>query len=235
MLADGRVHSPRGSVPVEDRREISAVLRYLTWTHGTGSIESWFPEGRLAEVDTIASVTERAEGTERRQANESAALIAAEMGIEYVGSWTPGQGEDFRYAAESDGPPLKISGYEFVVRNRDVIGDTIRADGAPYDVVWDENGLTVTLLLDGQTAAEFPLAPLLDSVRAHARSGPRGADVPADLLTARQEGDGVRAAMAVTAIRGYVEEGRGAGEGDAPVYRVTDLTADFYFYFGDGL
>lgn len=233
MLADGRVHSPPGSVPVEDRREISAVLRYLTWTHGTGSIESWFPEGRLAEVDTIAPVTERAEGTERRQANESAALIAAEMGIEYVGSWTPGQGEDFRYAAESDGPPLKISGYEFVVRNRDVIGDTTRADGAPYDVVWDENGLTVTLLLDGQTAAEFPLAPLLDSVRAHARSGPRGADVPADLLTARQEGDGVRAAMAVTAIRGYVEEGRGAGERDAPVYRVTDLTADFYF--GDGL
>jgi hypothetical protein len=232
MLVDGSVRPPSAEVAVEDRREIGAVLRYLAANHGTASIESWFPEGRLAEVDTIAGGTGP---SERREADDRAALIAAELGIDYVASWTPGEGEGFSFFVEQDGPPLSISGYDYVLRNRSSMGDTLRVEESTLGFVYEEDRLAVVMLRDDAELLSVPLAPLIERALEDARSRPSSTQLPADRLTVEGEVDGVRLAVSVTSISGFIEEaGDGAdragnADGATPGFRVTNLSADYYF------
>ncbi len=229
MLVEGSVRSPSGEVSFDDRREIGAVLRYLAENHGTASIESWFPEGRLAEVDTIAGGTEP---TERRQADERAALIAAELGVDYVGSWTPGEGEGFNFSVEWDGPPLRISGYDYVVRDRSALGDTIRAEGSPVSFAYDEERLAIVTLQDGEEMLSLSLTQLIERVLDYAQAHPPNTRIPAELLTVDGEIEGMRIAVSVTSIRGFVEGPADPVEGEASAYRLTRLHADYFFSVG---
>lgn len=229
MLVDGRVRPPPEAVSFDDRREIGAVLNYLAENHGTASIEPWFPEGRLAEVDTITVGTEH---TERWYADERAALITAELGIEYVRSWTPGEGEGFNFFVAQDGPPLRISGYDYVLRNRNVVADTARVEGSPDAFAYDEDRLAVIMLRDGEELLSLPLMPLIERALDHARSHAPGTALPAELLTVEGDAEGVNLAVSVTEIDGFIEESGDGADGDAPAYRVTMLTADYYFSAG---
>ena len=229
MLVEGSVRAPAGEISFEDRREIGAVLRYLAENHGTGSIESWFPEGRLAEVDTIAGGTEP---TEVRHADDRAALIAAELGIDYVGSWTPGEGEGFNFFVDQDGPPLRISGYDYVLRNRSGVADTIQAEDSANAFVYDDEGLAITMLTDGGEILSLPLAPMIERALDYTGSQAPNTQLPTELLTVEGEAGGVRFALSVTAIGGFIDRSGDAAGGEALTYRVTTLTADYYFSAG---
>ncbi len=219
MLVDGQVRPPSADVSAEDRREIGATIRYLAANHGTGSIESWFPAGRLAEVDTIADGTQP---SDRWEAEGRAALIVEEMGIEYVGTWTPGEGEGFNFFVEQSGPPLPIEGYDYVLRNRSAVLDTVRVDETGAAFAWDEDRLSVTMSVEGEEVLVVSLEEVLRSAHDYMRTRSAGAQVPAELLTARAESEGARLAVAVSAIGGYLED-------DETPYRVNSLTADYYF------
>ena len=229
VLVEGGVRTPPSEVSFDDRREISAVLRYLAENHGTASIESWFPEGRLAEVDTIAGGTEP---TERRHADERAALIAAELGVDYVGSWTPGEGEGFNFSVEWDGPPLRISGYDYVVRDRSALGDTIRAEGSPVSFAYDEERLAIVTLQDGEAMLSLSLTQLIERVLDYAQAHPPNTRIPAELLTVDGEIEGMRIAVSVTSIRGFVEGPADPVESEASAFRLTRLHADYFFSVG---
>jgi len=229
MLVEGGVRTPSGEVSSDDRREISAVLRYLTENHGTASIESWFPEGRLAEVDTIAGGTEP---TERQHTDERAALIATELGVDYVGSWTPGEGERFDFSVEWDGPPLPISGYDYVARDRSSLADTVRVEGWPVAFAYDEERLAVVTLRDGEEVLSLSLTQLIERVLDYARSHPPNTRIPAELLTVEGEIEGLRIAVSVTSIRGFVDGPADPVDDETSAYRVTRLHADYFFGFG---
>ena len=229
MLVDGALQPPVMEVAAEDRKEISAVMRYLVQNHGTASIESWFPEGRLADIDTIGTGPGPSDPPE---ASDRAALIVGAMGIEYVGSWTPGEGETFDFHAAQDGPPLDISAYEFVLRNRSSSGDTLRVPESPYAFAFDDAAVTVRMLRAGSEIASLSLVPLIDAALEHARAHARHTQLPAEVLTLRVESDEARLALSVTSIHGFI-----AGDGeqdesdpiDQPAYRVTSMSADYYF------
>jgi hypothetical protein len=233
MLVEGSVRPPTADVTIEDRREIGAVLSYLAATHGTGSIEPWFPEGRLAEVDTIARGTGP---TGRREANERAALIVAELGLEYVGSWTPGEGQGFNFFVEQGGPPLGISGYEYVLRNRSSMGDTIRAEEPGLGFVYDEDRLAIVMLRDDAELLSVPLAPVIERALEYSRSRPSRTGLPGELLMAEVEVDGARLAVAVTTVGGLIEAAgdEAADEDVAQGFQITSLSADYYFTAGSG-
>jgi len=222
MLAEGRISPPTLDVAFADRREISAVLRYLAGTHGTGSIERWFPEGRLAEVDTIARGTEP---TERASVDQRAALISGEIGIEYVGSGSQAEGEGFNFVAQ-DGSPVRISGYDYVLRNRSAIGDTIRVEDQEINFAYDERGLSITAARGSGPVLSLPLEPLIEKALSYSRSQVTGASVPADILMVEGESEGLRVAVVVTTIAGFIDEG---AAGERPAYRVTLLSGDYYF------
>jgi hypothetical protein len=229
MLVEGGVRTPPSEVSFDDRREISAVLRYLAENHGTASIESWFPEGRLAEVDTIAGGSEP---TERRHADERAALITAELGLDYVGSWTPGEGGGFNFSVDWDGPPLRISGYDFVVRDRSTLGDTVRVEGLPVAFAYDEEVLAVVMLRDGEEVLSLSLTQLIERALDYARSRPPNTRIPAELLTVEGEIEDLRIAVSVTSIHGVVDGPADPVDGEASAFRVTRLHADYFFSAG---
>ena len=229
MLVEGGVRTTPSEVSFDDRSDISAALRYLAENHGTASIESWFPEGRLAEVDTIAAGTEP---TERRHADERAALITAELGLDYVGSWTPGEGGGFNFSVEWDGPPLRISGYDSVVRDRSTLGDTVRVEGSPIAFAYDEEGLAVVTLRDGEEVLSLSLTQLIERVLDYARSRPPNTRIPAELLTVEGEIEDLRIAVSVTSIHGVVDGPADPVDGEVSVFRVTRLHADYFFSAG---
>ncbi|NNK49239.1 MAG: DUF4153 domain-containing protein [Gemmatimonadetes bacterium] len=239
MLVDGRVRAVEDSdgVPFDDRREIGAVLSYLAETHGTGSIEPWFPEGRLAEVDTIARGTAP---TDRWEADERAALIVGELGLEYVGSWTPGEGEGFNFFVEQDGPPLRITGYDYVLRNRSAVDDTIRVEGSPIGFAYDETNLSIVMLRDDVALLSVPLTSMIEYGLEFSRSQTSYGALPADQLTIETEVDGTRFGLSVTSIGGFIEGTGGSADeaaeiepaGDAAAFRITMLNADYYFSEG---
>jgi hypothetical protein len=231
MLVEGRVRPPVEVVSADDRREIGAVLRYLAENHGMGSIESWFPDGRLAEVDTVADGTEP---MARRYADERAALIVAELGIEYVGSWTPGEGERFDFSVEWDGEPLAISGYDYLFRDRSALADTARAAGLPIAFVFDGERLAVVALVDGEEALALPLAPLVRRVLEYARAHPPDTNIPARLMTVEAESGDLRLAVSVTAIRGVLEGDADPPDGATSAFSITRLHADYFFDAGPG-
>lgn len=239
MLVDGRVRAVEDSdgVPFDDRREIGAVLSYLAETHGTGSIEPWFPEGRLAEVDTIAGGTAP---TDRWEADERAALIVGELGLEYVGSWTPGEGEGFNFFVEQDGPPLRITGYDYVLRNRSAVDDTIRVEGSPIAFAYDETNLSIVMLRDDVALLSVPLTSMIEYGLEFSRSQTSYGALPADQLTIETEVDGTRFGLSVTSMGGFIEGTGGSADeaaeiepaGDAAAFRITMLNADYYFSEG---
>jgi hypothetical protein len=229
MLVEGQVRPPRGEVSFEDRREIGAVLRYLAENHGTGSIESWFPEGRLAVVDTIAGGTEP---TERQHSDDRAALITAELGLEYVGAWTPGEGGGFDFSVEWGGPPLHISGYDYIVRDRSALSDTVRVEGSPIAFAYDEERLALVTLRDGEEVLLLPLNALIERVLDYARSRPPDTRIPADLLTVEGEIEGLRVAVSMTSIHGFLDGSADPSDAEASPFRVTRLHADYFFTAG---
>ena len=229
MLVEGSVRAPTGEISLEDRREIGAVLRYLAEHHGTRSIASWFPEGRLAEVDTIAGGTEP---TERQHADDRAALIAAELGLDYVGAWTPGEGGGFNFSVEWGGPPLRISGYDYIVRDRSALSDTVRVGGSPIAFAYDEERLAVVTLRDGEEVLLLPLNALIERVLDYARSRPPDTRIPADLLTVEGEIEGLRVAVSMTSIHGFLDGSADPSDAEASPFRVTRLHADYFFTAG---
>ncbi|MCL7958720.1 MAG: DUF4153 domain-containing protein [marine benthic group bacterium] len=226
MLVDGRVRLPAGEVSFEDRREIGAVLRYLAEYHGTGSIVAWFPEGRLAAVDTIANGTGP---SEPRDADDRAALIAAELGVDYVASWTPGEGEGFNFFVEQNGPPLRISGYDYVLRDRSSVGDTVRVEESSVGFAYDEERLAIVMLGDDAELLSLPLTPLIERAIDRFRGQASTTALPADLLALRGESDGARLAVFVTAIAGTIDSG------ETDTYRVRTISADYYYSWDQGV
>jgi len=225
MLVDGKVRAVQDAdaVSFDDRREISAVLRYLLENHGTASIEPWFAEGRLAAVDTIGSgETEPA----RRQAGQRAALITGELGIDYVGSWTPGEGEGFSFFVKQDGRPLRISGYDFVLRNRTAVGDTVRVEDSSIAFVYDEERLAIVMLEGEAELLSLPLSPMIEQALDRRAAQPADNSLPAELLTVEGEAERARLAVFVSSIEGYIGTEAGGGWDG---FRVTELHVDYFF------
>lgn len=59
ILRQGTIHKATDPVPLEDRREISSILRYLNDTHGLDGIQPWFEQdlSKLATADSTQKIT----------------------------------------------------------------------------------------------------------------------------------------------------------------------------------
>jgi hypothetical protein len=219
LLVDGRIRPAADDVPFEDRREISAVVRYLAQTHGTGSIDPWF-EGRLARIDTVAKGTGP---SERWQAGQRAELIVGHLGLRYVDERAGGGEEHFSFFARQDGPAIPIGAYDYVLRNRDVAHATVRAEVVPHAFTFLEGRGAIAMTGDGGTLIEIELAPLIERAMEYRRTHAGESALPREILSVREANERVDLAVYVTAITGTIEST------EPPAYGITSLSADFFF------
>jgi hypothetical protein len=196
LLAEGKARRAEGQVPEADRREISAVLRYLVETHGTGAIAPWFGDS-LARIDTVAKGTGPSRDAEAR-----AQAIAGWLNLGYVSRWEgPGPNLAFSYTADLEHVAIPVDGYEavlYVTRSR---RDTV-TPGAGLWARPGRGGLDLAVYDGAGPLVTLPLDTLVLTLRAAGRSGSGPGRLPADLLRIERESPVGRAALYLYSITG---------------------------------
>jgi hypothetical protein len=213
LLVDGVLRPATRDVPYIDRREISAGLRYLIETHGTGSIEEWFG-GSLATIDTVGQGTRP---SERHETDERTRLITAYLGVPYVGRWQRGDVESFNYFVRQDAEAIPIRDFDYAARVDGVVHDTVRLT-ADLRLRYDSTGVALELLQESDFLVSVPLLPVLERAQQFAGTG-GDRSIPRDSLLTMAENTRARLAVYVTAISGQrLEEGVALSSLSAEVY-----------------
>jgi hypothetical protein len=215
LLVDGALRPATGEQSYTDRREISAGLRYLIETHGTGTIEPWFG-GSLAAIDTVGEGTRPAE---RGETEERTRLLTAWLGVPYVGRWQRGDFEHFNYFVERGQEAISISGFEYAVNFDGALRDTVRVTD-DVRLQFDSAGVALELTSESGIMASVPLLPLLERAQRYAGTG-GDRNIPRDSLLATAENERARIAVYVTAVSGQrLDEGVALNSLSAEVYLV---------------
>jgi hypothetical protein len=213
ILVSGRAGTAPGTLSTEDRREISAVLRYLLTTHGPASIAGWFEDG-LAGLDSGSGAARTRLGDERARA------VAARIGVPYLEPWTPvGDDGPFAYNAEADSAAIPLAGYDVLL----VVTPRSQAPQQADVSVHLEGDSALVVQRAGVRVLTMPLAGLVARVDAYADSAGTGRAIPSAILRWEQAGDSVRAALYATWLSG--------SRGDSGV-RVTGINGGLLVGFG---
>jgi hypothetical protein len=215
MLADGRISAPATEPTFQDRREMSAVVRYLVGTHDVEAIEPWFESG-LADVDTVGIDPGRMTDDEIETRTES---IVARMGVGYVNRWAGMAGDEYNLQAVNDAEPLDVSGRDWAVRDWSAWGersDSLTIDGRSYELSWDAEAGTITLADAAGALVTARLEKAVESARSFQSDSSAAPGIPARILTVRSRGE--RARLTV-----YLSRVSGSGEG------IDSFSADLFF------
>jgi hypothetical protein len=195
MLSDGTVRPTSTAVPAEDRREISATLRYLAGTHDLDAVAPWFG-GRLAEIDTVARDSDLS-----AVAGERARVISTWLGIEYVPEWQAARSQWFSYGADLGDAGLAVAPYDsllFVRSGLVTARPGLRAQAGAGNRSVDVYG-------DGMLIGRLPLDSLLVGLRANPAGTERNAPVPAERLRMTRDSAGLRLTLQLLTIGGSWE------------------------------
>jgi hypothetical protein len=220
LLADGRLQPPSAEVSFADRREISAVVRYLAQTHGVEALDPWF-DGGLAGIgdDGID-----AEPAARVEADSEAARIVAAMGVEYVDRWAGVSESTFSCYVGEGRAPIEIGGYDYAIRDWNAVSDSVWIAGRAYWLEWDEDTAVLSLIDERGALARHPLEPVVQSaMRFRADSSGTGT-IPAHVLMSESSGERARTA----AWFGRISGRRGTGGTGEAVHEVESFTADLF-------
>jgi hypothetical protein len=215
VLVEGRAGRAAAEVSTEDRREISAALRYIISTHGPGSIAGWFEDG-LAGLDSGGGNVRFARGDER------ARTIAERMGVAYVDFWRPaGDAGRFTYSAEADAAGIPLAGYEMLLRVT-----TRREPPEHADLsVHLEGDSALVIRRDTVRVLTMPLAGLVAKADAYADSAGTQRGFPTTVLRWEQTADSARAVLYASWISGR--------RGD-PGLKVEGINGSLLVGFGPG-
>jgi len=112
IMAAGSLQRPGADVSFEDRREISATVRYLLDTHGSAALARVSPELREA---ADAAPTEPFPDTPDHPV---ARHVVARIGVAYVSRWQtpPTDVELVNYYTNPYGTPVDVAGWDVLVR-----------------------------------------------------------------------------------------------------------------------
>jgi hypothetical protein len=109
MLVDGAIVKATAEVPLDHRREISAISLYLVRYHGGKTFDRWLGSGGIEPADSAVS---------RSRDQDVARSIVHAMGLEYVESWAhaPGREGHFNYGIDDGAQVFELEGADYMVR-----------------------------------------------------------------------------------------------------------------------
>jgi Domain of unknown function (DUF4153) len=195
MLAGGRVVPATSPVPLDDRREMSAVLQYLAETHGYGAIAGWFADSLRRRGGPLADLAPREAGWDRTER-----LVRA-LGVEPVASGTARAA--FWFTPEGSAAPLDIAGHDVLLRV-----DRWRLDDPPnagWAVRGNQDDATLTVWHDGARVAVFALDSLAQELRA---SGLSQSVIPTERMRVVGSGNDGQPLLFLRVLGGRIEGAR---------------------------
>jgi hypothetical protein len=199
MLEDGQARAAGREVSFEDRREVSAILRYLIQTHGTGAIEPLF--GSLPEIDTIGEGTRT---SRRYEAEPRARAITEHLGLAYVERWA-GETGMFHFFAEQRNEVIPIAGYDYALRWQGWPSDSFRVAGEVVRLHVGSDSAFIRVARSTRSGSHeiaLPLAPLYQRIKSGAVTGPRPNVYPARALRLEGESNGLAVAIYLSTLSG---------------------------------
>jgi hypothetical protein len=173
-------------VPLADRKEIAATVRYLVERHDRQGIASRF--GGPASLASSAIETR-------------VRAIMASLGVAYVSPWEREEGKEFHtFHAKWTTAPTPIDGYQYAIHLGPFeLRDTVRIDAATN--VWFAKASSALRVERGGTPAlEIPLQPVLERAAAYGRVRGPYDEVPIGLLRAETSGPGGAALLYLTTL-----------------------------------
>jgi hypothetical protein len=225
MLTDGRLQEPREDVSFADRREVSAVIRYLTETHGVAVIEPWFAGG-LASIDSVSAdpgPSSRVESDSRTRA------IVSAMGIDYVDQWAGVTDSRFYFTASSGESPLNIAGHDFVLRDRSADSDTILVDGRTLALEWDEVTSMLELSDDSGLLGSVSVLAAVEAAMAFRSDSSGTGPIPARILMSAARNERARITVYLNSIGGTRETETENGDDPTDSIEIDSFSADVFF------
>jgi hypothetical protein len=225
MLVDDRIQPPSADVSFADRREISAVVRYLTETHGVAAIVPWF-EGGLASVDSVSDdpgPSTRADADVRNRA------IVSAMGIDYVDQWAGVTDSRFYFTANATDSALRIAGHDFVLRDRGADSDTILVDGRTLALEWNAETSRLDLSdASGRLGSVSVLAAVEAAMTFRSDSSGTGS-MPARVLMSEDRNEQAWITVYLNSIGGTRKTESADGSDPVGSIEIESFSADIFF------
>jgi hypothetical protein len=200
LVNTGSVQPADEQIPYLDRREISAVVRYLLEAHGTRPLTRWFDEASLAAVDTTDDSGDDGTGPASRRVDARARRLVAQLGVGYVERWQRGTEERFDFVAASSLEAVPIAGYDYAFEVDRGAFDCTPEPGT-MRMAWDSARAALRLIHADGGALEIPLGEAIRRAVAHRQlTGERM--VPRDSLRVIAEDRQAQVAVHITSIAG---------------------------------
>jgi hypothetical protein len=194
LLQNGRLHLTGRAVSLDDRKEISGVLRYLLESHGVKALGPWLPDSLRKSIGTISG---------GYGAESSAKTVMAAMNLEFVGPASAGAGgEYFSVAVAAPRDAISIDGFTYALRmpywN---VHDSVQV-GSDYIMRFSEDGSALQLSRGAEVVLTIPLQGVADRADEFRRVHGGGATIPSELLRVDAENDRAVARAYFTMLSG---------------------------------
>ncbi len=198
-----------GDVPFEDRREISAVVRYLVETGRTSRLRAWLGDRYPDEEKILAE-----DGRPRREALSEAVVTA--LGAEYVASRPMLRPEgEFDLGAAEGGGGLRVEGYDWIFRERYRLPDTLAIGDRALEVRLDSAAAALVIRERGRELITVPLAAAIRRGLDWEGEMADGGRLPPEALRVDAENERIRIAVLPTSISGRLPARPDRGEAAA--------------------
>jgi hypothetical protein len=196
ILVDGAIAKATAEVPVDDRREISAISLYLVRYHGEKTFDRWVDSGGIEPADSAVSY---------RGEEDVARSIVFAMGLEYVESWAhaPGSEGRFNYAVDDGAQVLELEGADYMVRLASG-NDACDVGASGLVIAWEDS---VGVVLRDSTGAVAVAS--VDSLFAQIERDPAWNEqsMPARLMRVSAENERVRFTVYFIRLNGTISHG----------------------------
>jgi hypothetical protein len=206
MRVDGALRPPAQAVSFEDRKEISATVRYLVQTHGEESLERVDPSLAAAAAGPTPV---RPDTAPPNVDDPKAARAVAALGVEYVNPWqgTVSAGRPFHVWTD-DSAPIDVAGYDVLARIS--LNDSARVPVRADTLRFTPTGVgVVRVSWRGEDVGVVRLDSLIAALPADSIGGRMQGQVPEERRTVDVESEAVRLRIILRQLGGtYPGEGQ---------------------------
>jgi hypothetical protein len=207
ILKGGQIEKASTPLELKDRKEISALVRYLLEMHGASSLQPWFSTDLKSQLGKEAG--QPRSSVFSRSTHGQAKTVAEMMGVGYVEPWqhTADSGHFYANSAWPWDEARRIAGYDYLSRfnlfktNGGTSTTVIRLESNAYELCWDRNAGVIELRQGRQPLVALDLAPFLERLARDTGEG-SNAGLPGDLMSVEGESDSARIKLRLETVSG---------------------------------